>query len=404
MRLSSGCDTTGACRRCGCSIPTPGEIDVAMNGEIHLVGGAVRDELLGLAVKERDWVVVGSTPEAMRAAGFRQADPEFPVFLHPETGEEYALARREYKTGQGYRGFRIEAGPDVGLEEDLARRDLTINAMARDATGRLIDPFDGQQDLDQGLLRHVTPAFTEDPVRLLRIARFAARFGGFGFRVAHSTHRLLKDMVKAGAVQELQPQRIRQEMDKALLSPQPWRFFEVLHACGALQQLIPGLAAGMQSGHGRGETDIATRALHAAVAQAAQTGPEVRLTALLLPLEDDPEVLQARLGLSRRVLKWLKTGRKLWPGFERLGELDACARESLLAEMGAWRQGDAFETLLLVFGVQPGGSDSGLDAARMREAGARIDVAALRDRGLTGEALGRAIRQARCEVLAEAGY
>lgn len=375
-----------------------------MNAEIYLVGGAVRDELLGLPVEERDWVVVGSTPEAMRAAGFQQADPEFPVFLHPETGEEYALARREHKTGAGYRGFRIDAGPEVSLEEDLARRDLTINAMARDTSGRLIDPYEGEQDLREGLLRHVSPAFVEDPVRLLRIARFAARLGSFGFRVAHSTHRLMKEMVRAGAVRELQAQRIRQEMDKALITPQPWRFFEVLNACGALTELIPGLAASMRAGHGEDEKGHAITALKTAVAQAPESASDQRLSALLLSVGDDPDWLQSRLGLSRQVVKWLKAGRGLWPKFKRLGELDTCQREALLSDMGAWRQGDAFETLCFIFEMQPDCPGLAAEMARMREAAADIDIDALRDGGLGGAELGHAIRQARCEALREAGY
>ena len=155
--------------------------------KIFLVGGAVRDRLLGLPVGERDWVVVGATEKEMLAQGFTRLDRDFPVFAHPETGEEYALARTETKTGPGYKGFEVYAGPDVGLEDDLRRRDLTINAVAEAEDGELVDPFGGRQDLDDGLLRHVSPAFVEDPVRLLRIARFAARFGGFGFRIAHGS-------------------------------------------------------------------------------------------------------------------------------------------------------------------------------------------------------------------------
>lgn len=376
----------------------------AMNDDIYLVGGAVRDELLGWPVKERDWVVVGSTPAAMRAAGFRPADPDFPVFLHPETREEYALARREYKIGAGYRGFRIDAGPDVSLKEDLARRDLTINAMARDVTGRLIDPFNGEQDLHEGLLRHVTAAFVEDPVRLLRIARFAASLGTFGFRVAHSTHRLLKDMVAAGAVQELQAQRIRQEMDRALASPQPWRFFEVLNACGALRELIPGLASSMQAGHGDAQSGTAIGALKSAVARGGEAGPDRRLAALLLSLGDAPDRLQSRLGMSRDVVKWLKAGRALWPAVLRLDEMDTGEKESLLGEMGAWRQGDGFETLRMIFEVQTDRPASVTGLSRMRAAAARVDIDALRGKGLAGAELGRAIRQARCEALKEAGY
>jgi len=160
--------------------------------KIYLVGGAVRDRLLGLPVEERDWVVTGATEQEMAALGYQQVDADFPVFLHPESGEEYALARREVKTGPGYKGFRIETGPDVTLEEDLARRDLTINAMAEADDGTLIDPYGGRDDLEAGLLRHVTPAFVEDPVRLPRVARFAAKLAGYGFRVAHDTFTLME--------------------------------------------------------------------------------------------------------------------------------------------------------------------------------------------------------------------
>jgi tRNA nucleotidyltransferase (CCA-adding enzyme) len=217
----------------------------------YLVGGAVRDKLLGLVVTERDWIVVGSTPEEMLAAGFRPADREFPVFLHPETGEEYALARTEVKTGAGYKGFEVDYGPYVTLEQDLLRRDLTINAMAMSEHGDLIDICGAQDDLDNGLLRHITNAFIEDPVRLLRIARFAAKLGCWGFRVAHGTHALMTKMAQADDLMSLNAERIWREMKRAFSTPQPWRFFEVLHRCGALQRLLPELAEGMGSaGHG----------------------------------------------------------------------------------------------------------------------------------------------------------
>jgi tRNA nucleotidyltransferase (CCA-adding enzyme) len=190
----------------------------------------------------------------MLAAGYRRADTEFPVFLHPDTGEEYALARTERKTGPGYRGFQVYAGPDVTLEQDLRRRDLTINALALDETGELIDPYHGREDLDEGLLRHITPAFTEDPVRLLRTARFAAKLGQWGFRVAHGTYGLMKKMAASEDLVNLTAERLREEMWKALGEPQPWRFFEVLHRCGALARLIPELARelGDQDSHQAG--------------------------------------------------------------------------------------------------------------------------------------------------------
>ncbi len=205
-----------------------------------LVGGAVRDELLGLPVKDRDWVVTDATPETLLRQGFRPVGRDFPVFLHPETGEEYALARTERKTGPGYHGFDFHAGPDVSLEEDLLRRDLTINAMARDPeSGQLIDPHGGQRDLQQRLLRHVSPAFAEDPVRILRLARFAARFHPLGFRVADETRALMQSMVAAGEVDALVPERVWQELERALSEPAPWVFIETLRDCGALEKLFP---------------------------------------------------------------------------------------------------------------------------------------------------------------------
>ena len=209
--------------------------------EIYLVGGAVRDKLLGLAVTERDWVVVGATEAEMLALGYQRADVRFPVFLHPETGEEYALARREKKSGPGYKGFEVDASAEITLAEDLARRDLTINAMAERADGMLVDPFGGREDLAARLLRHVTPAFVEDPVRLLRIARFAARLGQRGFRVSLDTHELLRIMAAGTDVRHLTGERVWREMRKALLADQPWQFFEVLATCGALRKIMPEL-------------------------------------------------------------------------------------------------------------------------------------------------------------------
>jgi len=209
--------------------------------QIYLVGGAVRDELLGRANADHDYVVVGATPEHMLAEGFRPVGKDFPVFLHPKTQDEYALARTERKTGHGYHGFAFHAAPDVTLEQDLARRDLTINAMAKAADGTLIDPFGGQRDLQAKILCHVGPAFAEDPVRILRIARFAARFADFG--VAPETMALMQGMVTAGEVDHLVPERVWQELAKGLLEERPSRMFEVLRDCGALARLLPELDA-----------------------------------------------------------------------------------------------------------------------------------------------------------------
>lgn len=207
--------------------------------EIYLVGGAVRDNLLGLDIKDRDYVVVGATPEEMEALGYKPVGADFPVFLHPETKEEYALARTERKSGRGYKGFTVFASPDVTLEQDLLRRDLTINAMAMDNNGQLIDPFNGKQDLDDGKLRHVSEAFTEDPVRVLRVARFAARFATKGFHVVHGTNRLMKQMVENGEVDTLVPERVWVELEGALGEDKPSQFFKVLRGCGALARIFP---------------------------------------------------------------------------------------------------------------------------------------------------------------------
>ena len=208
--------------------------------QIYLVGGAVRDALLGRPVADRDWVVVGADADAMLAAGYRPVGKDFPVFLHPQSHEEYALARTERKTAKGYAGFAFHAAPDVTLEQDLARRDLTINAMAQNADGQIIDPFNGRRDLQLGLLRHVSPAFAEDPVRILRTARFAARYG---FAVAPETLQLMRNMVAAGEAGALVAERVWQELAKGLMEPQPHIMIEVLRDCGALKVILPEIDA-----------------------------------------------------------------------------------------------------------------------------------------------------------------
>jgi tRNA nucleotidyltransferase (CCA-adding enzyme) len=212
--------------------------------QIYLVGGAVRDELLGLPARERDWVVVGARPEELQAQGFKPVGKDFPVFLHPQSGEEYALARTERKTGPGYRGFETLFSPDVTLEQDLERRDLTINAIARPPDGgALIDPFGGQRDLRDRLLRHVSGAFVEDPVRVLRVARFAARFAPLGFKVAPETLDLMREIAARGELEALVSERVWQETQRALEMPAPARFFEVLRDANALPIIFPELHA-----------------------------------------------------------------------------------------------------------------------------------------------------------------
>jgi len=209
--------------------------------KVYLVGGAVRDELLGLPVRERDWVVVGATPGEMVRAGYVAVGRDFPVFLHPVTREEHALARTERKVGRGYRGFEIHCAPEVTLEDDLSRRDLTVNAMARDADGRLIDPWGGAADLERRVLRHVSPAFVEDPVRILRVARFAARFTDLGFTVATETLDLMRRICDSGEADALVPERVWQETQRALGEPRPDAFISTLRACGALGHVFPEL-------------------------------------------------------------------------------------------------------------------------------------------------------------------
>jgi tRNA nucleotidyltransferase (CCA-adding enzyme) len=209
----------------------------------YLVGGAVRDALLGLPVKDRDWVVVGATPQQMLDVGYQQVGRDFPVFLHPETHEEYALARTERKSGSGYTGFTCYAAPDVTLEQDLLRRDLTVNALAQDADGNIVDPYNGQADLRQRLLRHVSPAFSEDPLRVLRVARFAARYAHLSFRIADETMALMREMTDAGELAHLTPERVWKETEGALGTHNPQVFFQTLRECGALKVLFPELDA-----------------------------------------------------------------------------------------------------------------------------------------------------------------
>jgi tRNA nucleotidyltransferase (CCA-adding enzyme) len=212
--------------------------------KIYLVGGAVRDELLGLPVRERDWVVVGATPQDLLDRNFKPVGKDFPIFLHPDTAEEYALARTERKSGRGYYGFETRFAADVTLEQDLQRRDLTINALARDPdTGQVVDPFAGQRDLEQRVLRHVSEAFVEDPVRVLRVARFMARFAPLGFTVAPETNALMREIAARGELEALVPERVWQETQRALEQPAPWKYFEVLRDARALPVVFPEVAA-----------------------------------------------------------------------------------------------------------------------------------------------------------------
>lgn len=243
--------------------------------KIFLVGGAVRDKLLNLPVKDHDWVVVGSSPEQMTNQGFHPVGQDFPVFLHPDSKEEYALARTERKSGHGYSGFVFHTAPDVTLEEDLIRRDLTINAMAQDDHGHIYDPYGGRKDLEHKLLRHVSPAFQEDPLRILRVARFAARFHHLGFRVAPETLDLMTSMVKRGEASYLVPERVWQETTRALSEPAPEIFFEVLSNCHAMNVVMPEWVPHLR------ENSTGIRALRTAATQ--QTSCDVRFAVTFAP-------------------------------------------------------------------------------------------------------------------------
>lgn len=255
--------------------------DPATDGlEVYIVGGAVRDELLGLPAGDRDWVVVGATPEAMAARGFVPVGGDFPVFLHPRTKEEYALARTERKSGRGYKGFTFHTGTDVTLEDDLKRRDLTINAIARAPDGKLLDPLGGLRDIRNKVLRHVGQAFIEDPVRLLRLARFAARF--HDFTIAAPTMELARRLVEDGEVDALVPERVWRELAKGLATEQPVRLFDVLQATGALERVLPGL--------------VFNDAIGAPLACASRAGLSLAARfALLCRLSDEPGLIGKRV-------------------------------------------------------------------------------------------------------------
>ena len=339
--------------------------------EIYLVGGAVRDTLLGLEVTEKDWVVLGETPEAMVQQGFRPVGKDFPVFLHPHSHDEYALARTERKYAPGYKGFTIHASPEVTLEQDLIRRDLTINAIAQSPDGRLIDPFGGQRDLEQRIFRHISPAFAEDPVRILRVARFAARYQHLGFTLAEETRELMQVMVAAGEVDFLVPERVWAELCKALKEPSPSAFFYTLKACTALAKIFPEIDAlfGVpQPVNYHPEVDTGVHCLMS-LEQAAllSPDPEVRFASLvhdlgkaLSPKEQWPHHYgHEQLGLP--VLRELCNRLRIPNSFKILAlqvmqyhthshkafELRASTLTDLLGSLGAFKANTTLESFLL---------------------------------------------------------
>ncbi len=335
--------------------------------KIYRVGGAVRDALLGLPVQDTDWVVVGGTPEEMAARGFRPVGKDFPVFLHPDTHEEYALARTERKTARGYKGFSVYAAPDVTLEQDLLRRDFTVNAMAQDDAGKLIDPYGGMDDLKAGILRHVSEAFAEDPVRILRAARFVARFG---FTIAPETLALMRAMVDNGEVDALVAERVWQELARGMMEEKPSRFFTTLRACGALHKILPEVDAlfGVPQPaqyHPEIDCGLHTMLVLDAAADAGAT-LEVRFAALTHDLgkgTTPPDILPRHIGHEARSVDLLKgvCQRLRVPGeccdlgllvaryhgnVHRAKQLRADTIVRLLHDCDAWRRPQRFEQLL----------------------------------------------------------
>ncbi len=401
--------------------------------EKYLVGGAVRDKLLGYPVKECDWVVVGETPESMIKQGFRAVGKDFPVFLHPETHEEYALARTERKTAPGYKGFIIHADVDVTLEQDLQRRDLTINALAMTPEGEIIDPYGGRDDLDKRIFRHVSPAFAEDPVRILRVARFAARYHHLGFKLAPDTQELMRAMVNAGEVNHLVPERVWAELFKALNETSPSAFFYTLIECGALEKIFPEiyrLFGVPQPEKHHPEIDTGVHAMMC-LEQAAllSTKPEVRFAALvhdlgkaLSPKDNLPhhyghetkglpvlETLCNRLRVPNAFKSLAQHVMQYHTHCHKVRELKPSTLVDLLSTLGAFKQHNQFLEFLLACEADAKGR-TGLENRPYPQAvylmtaaktAASVAVSDLMDGSLQGAQIGEAVRRLRTQAIAE---
>jgi tRNA nucleotidyltransferase (CCA-adding enzyme) len=399
----------------------------------YLVGGAVRDRLLGRPVVDHDHVVVGATPDDMLARGFRPVGKDVPVFLHPDTGEEYALARTERKTGRGYHGFAFHADPGVTLEEDLARRDLTINAIAQDEDGTLVDPFHGQRDIGQRVLRHVSPAFVEDPVRLLRVARFAARFAPLGFHVAGETMALMRAMVADGEVDHLVPERVWAETRRALAEAQPSAFVRVLREAGALAVLFPEVDAlyGVpQRAEYHPEVDTGVH-LELVLDMAARLAPGDDLVGFCALCHDlgkactPADVLPSHIGHEHAGVAPLRAlAARLKVPAEHAALAELVCREHLnahralelkpatvlrlLTRLDALRRPQRLETFLTVCEADKRGRLGQAEAAypqsgflrATREAAGAVGANAFVERGLTGPAIGEAMEKARIVAIA----
>ncbi|MFJ2984190.1 MULTISPECIES: multifunctional CCA addition/repair protein [unclassified Pseudomonas] len=360
---------------------------------IYKVGGAVRDRLLGRPVSDIDWLVVGATVEEMHAKGFRPVGTDFPVFLHPKTGEEYALARTERKSGRGYGGFTFHASPEVTLEEDLIRRDLRVNAMAEDEQGNILDPYEGQADLENRILRHVSPAFAEDPLRVLRVARFAARYAPLGFKVADETLELMRQISASGELQALTAERSWKEIERALMEDEPQVFIEVLRDCGALQELMPEL-----------ESDLASLA---ALRQAAkhQQPLHVRWACLLHGLDTGSiKALNQRFKAPRECQELaMLVGEFSAQGDEAFG-LEPEGLLALLQAFDVYRRPQRFEDFIAAceMASQGDGKPDHPQGGYLRGAAAAaraVDVKPLVEAGFKGQGLGDALKEKRLEAL-----
>lgn len=367
--------------------------------QIYKVGGAVRDRLLGQPVSDIDWLVVGATVEQMQAKGFRPVGADFPVFIHPKSGEEYALARTERKSGRGYGGFTFHASPEVTLEQDLTRRDLTINAMAEDEHGNLCDPHHGQADLEKRILRHVSPAFAEDPLRVLRVARFAARYAPLGFSVAEETLELMRQISDSGELQALTAERSWKEIERALMEAQPQVFIQVLRDCGALKQLMPEL-----------EAVLADRAATLAVLQQAAQHRQplsVRWACLLSGLGEHIKAVNQRFKAPRECQELaVLVGAHLEDCHQAL-QLPAQDVLALLHTFDVYRRPQRFEDFIAAcemdargrLGLAESSYPQG-DYLRGAAATAKaVDVKRLVAQGATGQALGDALKGERLKAL-----
>lgn len=400
--------------------------------QVYLVGGAVRDRLLGRPVKDRDWVVVGATPEQLRAQGYQPVGADFPVFLHPRTGEEYALARTERKHGRGYGGFLFHTGPEVTLEDDLSRRDLTINAMAETAEGQLVDPYGGAADLEARVLRHVSPAFVEDPLRVLRVARFMARYAAQGFRVAPETRDLMRRIAQSGELAHLTAERVWQELTRALGEPMPSAFLRSLRDCGALARVLPEIDAlygvpQRAEWHPEIDCGVHTQMVVDAAARLAPGDPTVGFCALthdlgkaltpshILPRHLGHEsgglpplnTLCARLKVPREAAAVARIVCAEHLNIHRLPELKPASVVDLIGRCDGWRKPERLRVLGLACMADKRGRLGEADAAypqaqRLMDchaAGAAISAEPLLARGLSGVAVGEAIRKARIDAV-----